>query len=181
MNTKKKNKKFSILVDTSYLITLSDHKNRSNGSTALDYQKYFQDNGYDLLLSTIVVAEFQQGQDIGDILQLGSFRLLPYNLEDARMTAHVIQEHNRIKAAGVSGGASALQVSRAQFKDDYKIIGQAENHKIDFIITDDVSTLARYTEKLCKADSISVKVIKLAEGFNMSHFNGGQITLVPPA
>ena len=175
MNKNRQVKPYSILVDTGYLINLSDYKNRDNGQVALSYQEYFINNQFNLLLSSIVVAEFHQRQDIKDILKLKVFKALPYNINDAVATASILEQYPRGKANNIRSSAT----SRAEFKDDYKIIGQAENNKVDFIITNDVSTMARYATNLNELGIISTKVIKLKDGFRESYFNNGQEALMP--
>jgi len=124
-----------------------------------------------MYLSTIVVSEFQQMQTVADIIASGNYILLPYNYEDA------------IKTAEISfnlGGASRKDPSsiRAQFKDDLKLMGQAESNNIDFIITEDESTLGRYCKKLKLAQLFNSEIITLKDGFDRSFFNSGQSSLL---
>jgi len=161
-------KNLSVLVDTSYLITVYD-KNRPNNGTAYKYYRYFLKNKITMLLSTIVITEFQQGQPVADIINSGHYIILPFNFDDA------------VKAADIAynlGGTDRRGDSMPKFEDDLKIMAQAEFNKIDFIITEDESTLARYCKKLQKAGMFDSKVIVVKDGFDASWFNDGQSTLL---
>lgn len=171
--TLNKQKQLSVLIDTSYLITLLD-KTRDNNQAALSYQKYFVEQKFELFLSTIVITEFHQKQDIKGVLELNVFNILPYNFEDARATGGIISRYYDLVGIKDSFGNQ----NRAQFKDDFKIIGQAKNNNVDFIITDDTRTLSKYIETLNNHKVIMTNIIKLRDGFDISHFNGGQKPLI---
>lgn len=156
-----------VLVDTSFLITLFDDK-RANHKVAKQYYKYFIENGIEMYLSTIVIAEFNQGQPISSVLGSGNFIPLPYNIEDAMRTSEI---------AFQMGGVEKRGNGNPKYKDDIKLIAQADIHKIDFIITEDKSTLARYCENLKKGSVIDAEAMTLADGYDISHFNNGQTAL----
>lgn len=156
-----------VLVDTSFLITLFDDK-RTNHKVAKQYYKYFIDNDVEMHLSTIVIAEFNQGQPISSVLGTGNFIPLPYNIEDAMRTSEI---------AFQMGGVEKRGNGNPKYKDDIKLIAQTDVHKIDFIITEDKSTLARYCENLKKGSIISAEAITLVDGYDTSHFNNGQTSL----
>ena len=160
--------RFSIIVDTSYLISLADYKARAHGETALSYQKHFEANEFELFISVIVAAEFHQGQPIEDIMDLGGFRFCPYNLDDAKTTADISKECTFEKTD---------DNSRAQFKDDIKIIAQAQRYEADFIITQDENTMTKYVKRLNQKGLLKTRVIKLQDGFLSSHFRNGQMVL----
>ena len=166
MNKKARQKRPAIMVDTSYLISLADHSTRKLGPTALKYQKYFENNEFELLISVVVAAEFHQKQPIEDILELGCFRLCPYNLDEAKTTADLSKECVFEKTA---------DNSRAQFKDDIKIIAQAKHYKADFIITEDENTMAKYLGRLRPDGHIATRVITLQNGFSTSYFDDNQV------
>jgi hypothetical protein len=165
-------RKKSVLIDTSFLITLYAAKieeaDRKNQSVAKKYFRYFLDNSIRMLLSTVVVSEFQQMQPIVDIVNSGNYIILPYNYEDAVATADIAYNVD-----GVIRGSG-----RAEFKDDLKLMGQAKAENIDFLITEDSSTLAKYCEKLTKAGMFKTRVITLESGFDNSHFANGQKSLL---
>jgi hypothetical protein len=68
--------------------------------------------------------------------------------------------------------------SKAEAKDDIKLIAQAEINEITYIITADKKTLFKYCEKLNKAGIAKVKPIVLADGYDSTIFNNGQSALV---
>lgn len=160
----------SVLVDTSYLITLYDD-GRPNHKTAKTYFKYLLENKIKIYLSTIVISEFQQGQSVVDLINNGKYIVLPFNYEDAIKSAELafnLGGQNRSQ-----GGETA-----AKQKDDIKIMGQAEQKKIDFILTEDESTLTRYAGRLSGAGIFSPKIIKMSDKFDSSWFNNGQASLL---
>lgn len=161
--------KHSVLVDTSFLITLYDDS-RTHHKTAKKYFKYFLGRSITLHLSTIVIAEFHQMQSIIDVVGSGNFIILPYNYEDSMKTADIAYQ--------LGGVERKRDGSNPKYKDDLKLIAQAQCHEIDFIITEDSSTLARYCERLSKAGVLSTKPIILSEGYDESHFNNGQASLL---
>lgn len=162
------NRSLTVLVDTSFLITVYD-KDRANHALALKYYKYFIKNSIKMYLSSIVVSEFQQMQSIVDLINTGNYILLPYNYDDAIKTAEV--SYNL-------GGTDRRGDSNPKYKDDLKLMGQAESNSTDFIITEDESTLARYCEKLSKAGIFKPKIIIVKNGFDTSAFNNGQSSLI---
>lgn len=67
--------KISVLLDTSFLISLSD-KNRPNHEVAKQYYQHMIEQNITMYLSSIAVSEFSIKQDIRD-LPLKNFRILP--------------------------------------------------------------------------------------------------------
>jgi hypothetical protein len=157
----------SVLCDTSFLISLYDDS-RPNHEVAKKYHKHFIRNGVIMYLSVIVISEFHQVQPITDLIASGNYIVLPFNYDDALKTADT---------AFSLGGLDRRGESNAKFKDDLKLIGQAKNKDVDFVITEDARTLYRYCERLNKAKMLDTKPIALKDGFDASHFNGGQSTL----
>lgn len=158
----------SVLIDTSFLISLYD-TTRTNHKAALKYHKYFIENGITMYLPTIVVSEFHQKQPITDIYASGDYITLPFNYEDAVATADIAYQ---------LGGLERRDENTAKRKDDLKLIGQARNKKITYIITDDERTLARYCKRLSEAKLLECKIIVLGDGFDSSILNGGQKSLL---
>lgn len=161
-------KKMSVLVDTSFLITLFDDK-REHHKTAKKYYKHFIDKGIVMLLSPVVIAEFHQMQSIVDVIGSGNFKVEPFNYLDGISAADIA-----FKLGGVERKRDG---TNPKYKDDLKLIAQADNNKVDFIITEDKSTLARYIERLNEAKVLNTKCIILKDGFELSWFNGGQSSL----
>ena len=161
-------KKLSVLVDTSFLITLFDDK-RTHHKVAKKYYKYFLGHSITMYLSPIVVAEFHQMQSIVDIVGSGNFILLPFNYPDGMNSADI--------AYKLGGVERKRDGTNPKYKDDLKIISQAQTNEITFIITEDDSTLARYCKRLQDAKVLGTKVITLSGGYDESWFNGGQSSL----
>lgn len=157
----------SVLVDTSFLISLYG-KDRANHRTARKYFEKFIENSVEMMLSTIVISEYQQMQPIVGIISSKNYIILPYNYQDAIATAEI--------AYNITGEMRGS--TRAEFKDDLKLMGQAKAENISFVITDDESTLAKYCKKLSAAGMFSPKVIILKDGFDDSYFNQGQASLI---
>ncbi|PKL30798.1 hypothetical protein CVV43_05340 [Candidatus Saccharibacteria bacterium HGW-Saccharibacteria-1] len=159
----------SVLIDTSFLITLFSD-DRPNHDIAKKYYKYFLNNSITLYLSTIVIAEFSQGQPISSVIGCGNFRILPYNVDDAIRTADV---------AFQMGGIQRRRGSdNPKYADDIKLIAQADKNSIDYIITEDSSTLSRYCKKLNDGAIIKVNPIALVDGYDVSCFNNGQTSFL---
>lgn len=159
----------SVLVDTSFLITVYDDS-RPNHETALKYYKYFLDNSVTMYLSTIVIAEFHQGHTAATILTSGHYIPLPFNVTDAIEFSNIAHD---------LGNDARRGGSRPEYRDDLKIMAQAKKNNIDYIITDDHSTLMRYCTRLSEAEMFNTRVIPLNEPFNMSWFNeDGQTSLL---
>jgi len=125
-------------------------------------------NNITMQLSTIVISEFHQKVSAVELLSTGNFRTLPFNVDDATTTGDIAFK----LGSGVRGDQS-----RAEFKDDIKLMAQASSANLDFIITDDLDTLAKYCRKLADVGVYKPEVIVVSEGFTAAHFNGGQATI----
>ena len=158
----------TVLVDTSFLITLYNKK-RPNHASAFRYFKYFIEKSIKMYLSTIVISEFQQMQPILDLINSRNYIVLPYNYEHAIKTAELTYN---------LGGTSRRGSPNPKYKDDCKLMGQAEHEDINYIITEDASTLARYCNKLSRASLFKPKAIIVKNGFDVSIFNNGQTSLI---
>lgn len=156
----------SVLIDTSFLITLFDDS-RSNHSVAKQYYQYFINNQIDMCISAIVASEYEQKDSIDDIINTGNFIILPFNYDDGKVAGSFAASLN----GGDRGGAS-----RDAVKDDVKLLAQASNNELTFVATDDASTLANYCRRLNDLNLLSTSVITL-ESFDISLFNGGQTGL----
>jgi hypothetical protein len=60
--------------------------------------------------------------------------------------------------------------SRAVIRDDVKLMAQAAHESIPFILTEDVSTLYKYCERLRISGDLKIKAIKLIDGFDSCAF-----------
>jgi len=169
MSEKKKLQR-TVLVDTSFLIYLGNKEAGDDHKTAKKYYDFFLKNNIVMKLSPIVVAEFHQVQSIADLMQTDNFQVLPFNYEDGLRSANVAYE-----LGGTTRGGR--DKDNIKYMDDIKILGQAANNDIDFLITHDKSTLAKYCTKLHKSGMIKTEVIVINEPFDGSIFNGGQSAL----
>jgi len=144
----------SVLLDTSFLISLVDSKH-DNHKTAKQYYTHIIEQKIPIYFSSIVASEFAIKQPITD-LPLNNFRALPFNLPHS------------IKAAEIWGLLDGRDSgdSRAVIKDDIKIIAQALKEDIEFVLTDDAKTFYKYCERLRTANNWSIRAIKLVDGFN---------------
>lgn len=79
----------SALIDTSFLITLSDPK-RAQHDTAKRYFRECIDRRVPLYLSSIVISEFQVKQAVTD-LPLRNFIVLPFNIDQAMACGMLIR------------------------------------------------------------------------------------------
>ena len=86
----------SVLLDTRFLISLSDPA-RPHHAAAVDYYKECIRRQIPMMLSTVVISEFQVGQAIND-LQLRNFMVLPFNIEHAMACGLLIRAQERTRA-----------------------------------------------------------------------------------
>lgn len=147
-----------IILDTSFLITLLDAQ-RSNHNIAKQYFKYFLENKFLLFVSAISISEYCIKGDIEE-LPLNYITILPFNLEDAILSKKV----NFLRADRTSA-------DRDSIKDDFKIIGQAENRRCDFIITDDKNSLYKFVKELKKSDTIQTLDAIILDSFTPTLLN----------
>lgn len=148
----------SVLLDTSYLISLVDG-NRPNHAIAAKYYRLMLDQNLPMYFSSIVAAEISIKQPISDF-PLGNFRTLPFNIPHSVAAGHI---WNLL-------GARDAGDARAVVRDDVKLIAQAARESIPFILTEDGSTLFKYCERLRSSGNLKVRAIKLADGFDANAF-----------
>jgi predicted nucleic acid-binding protein len=154
----------SVLVDTSFLITLADPA-RQHHETAKTYFREALKAQVPLYLSTIVVSEFQVKQPITD-LPLRNFIVLPFNIDHAMKVGLLMQATARDQ-----------DDERNAVKDDVKLIGQAACESISHIFTEDEKTLAKYVKRLTDSGHCSIQSILMAKAFDGAWFDGGQMSI----
>lgn len=164
-----KQQQSSVLVDTSYLINLYNSEAHRHKEARV-YFKEFLDRGVTMYLSTIVVSEYQQKQPVTQMVNSKNYIVLPYNYLDALKTAEMSYNLGNTDRVGGEDKASC--------KDDIKLIGQAVEADVTWIITDDEKTLFKYVEQLHSAGIITVKPLALSSGVDKSIFNNGQAQLI---
>ena len=158
----------TVVLDTTFLISLAD-KSRSSHSAAVDYYRYFLEHNIEMLLPTVVVAEFCIRQSL-DVLPMRNFRVLPFNLADAIQCAELNAPASRADA-GQAGQRDAV-------KDDFKIMAHAKTEGASLLATDDAETLGAYMDRLRADHRIDCRVVLLRDGFDPSRVNGtGQTEL----
>jgi hypothetical protein len=166
-----------LLVDTSYLISFAD-PNRRYHAAAVDWFRYCVEQGLVLELSTLVASEFEVGQPITD-LPLRNFHVMPFNLPHARKAAELLK-------ALRSGKIHRDETDRRDCViNDLKILGQAVSEGVDFMLTEDATTLAKYARRLKEGGFCSLRVVLLKGGFDagllespdqqLLNFGGGNI------
>ena len=146
----------SVLLDTSFLISLVDGS-RPNHPTAAQYYRLMLEQQCPMVFSAIVAAEFAIGQPITD-LPLKNFRPVPFNIP------HAVEAARLWNALGNRDGGD----NRAVVRDDIKLLAQAAHESIPFILTEDASTLHKYCERLRNAGMLRVRAVKLVCGFDSS-------------
>lgn len=144
----------SALLDTGFLISLVNAR-RAHHATAVQYYRHMLQNDVPMYFSAIVAAEFGIKQPITD-LPLNNFRILNFNIPHGQKAAELWN------ALGSRDAGDARQVVR----DDVKLIAQASHESIGFILTEDVSTLFKYCERLRQGNQSQTRAIRLADGFD---------------
>ncbi|RZJ60510.1 MAG: hypothetical protein EON49_08210 [Acidovorax sp.] len=151
----------SILLDTSYLITLADPA-RVHHEIAKRYLREALAHGCPLYLSAVVASEFQVGQPVTD-LPLRNFHVLPFNIDHGMTAGNFMRVLPR-----------DARDDRVAVKDDIKLLAQMVCESITHILTEDSNTLAKYLARLRDQGQTSAQAIVLAQGFDAAWFNGGQ-------
>ena len=151
----------SILVDTSFLITLADPTRRHH-EAAKAYLGESLKAGVPLYVSAIVASEFEVKQAVND-LPLHNFIILPFNSDHAMMTGRLMRSVSRDPGD-----------ERNSVKDDVKLIAQAVCESVTYVLTEDEMTLAKNIKRLADAGECSLRAILLADGFDPAWLNGGQ-------
>lgn len=156
----------SVLLDTSFLISLSD-PTRAHHAAALQYYKACITRRVPMLLSTIAISEFQVRQAIND-LPLRNFIVLPFNVDHAMACGLLVRASTRDPGD-----------DRARVKDDFKLIAQCQCEAVSHVLTEDRNTLTKYLEKQTERGLLSTRAVLLSAGFDEAWFESGQARLIP--
>ncbi len=156
----------SVLLDTSFLISLSDRA-RAHHATAVAYYRECARRQVSMYLSTIVISEFQVRQAIND-LPLRNFVVLPFNVDHAMRCGLIIRQMTRDP-----------EDDRVRVKDDFKLLAQCDCESISHLLSEDASTLAKYLDRARDGGLAPTKVVLLRDGFDAAWFENGQTRLVP--
>lgn len=149
----------SVLLDTSFLISLVDDTRKCH-KQAVNFYKYFLENKIDMYLSTIVCSEFGIKQDITE-LPIETFRILPFNLPESCNNVGVFDSYFK----------GTENIDRVSIKDDYKLTCQAIYYNLTYFITED-SPLCGKLQSLLQCGIIKTQSIFSPNGheqfFNLS-------------
>ena len=156
----------SILLDTSFLISLSDPARPHHLAAQAYYRECIQ-RQVPMWLSTIVVSEFQVKQAIND-LPLRNFIVLPFNVDHAMACGLLVRAQAR-----------DAEDDRVRVKDDFKLVAQCQCEAISDVLTEDATTLVKYVKRLRDAGIVQTRAVLLRDGFDPSWFENGQSRLVP--
>lgn len=144
----------SVLLDSTYLISLVDDT-RKYHQQAKDFFKYFIDNKYPMILSSIAASEFCAKQPITD-LPLSNFKFLSFNIPDSQHLRHLFMDYINDRKPGES---------RIAIKDDFKLISQASFNKLGFLITED-DNFFKKLNSLNQKSLLTTKALFLPNGVN---------------
>lgn len=155
-----------VLLDTSFLISLSD-PTRPHHAAATAYYKECIARQVPMLLSTIVISDFQERQAIND-LPLRNFMVLPFNVDHAMACGLLLRAQARDPAD-----------DRVRVKVDFKLVAQCQCEGISHVLAEDGRTLAKYLDRHRAEGVVPTQCVLLRDGFDASWFENGQARLVP--
>jgi len=122
----------SVLLDTSFLITLHD-KTRANHETAARYFQHWIPRKVTLYASTIVVAEYSAKGEISEVI-LRHLHVLPFNYSHAVRAGQLVAMQLSAKE---SLTFPKTDDPRDAVKDDIKLFAQTHVTKSTLLATDD--------------------------------------------
>ena len=154
----------SVLLDTSFLISLSD-PTRVHHAVAERYYKECIARRVPMFLSTVVISEYQVKQAIND-LPLRNFIVLPFNVDHAM-------------ACGLLVRTMPRDAGDDRVKDDFKLIAQCQCDGFSHVLSEDASTLTKYVQRFRESGHVETRSILLKDGFDAAWFENGQSRLVP--
>jgi hypothetical protein len=156
----------SVLLDTSFLISLSD-PGRAHHGVAQQFYKECIARRVPMFLSTVVISEYQVKQAIND-LPLRNFIVLPFNVDHAMACGLLVRAIPR------DAGDDRVRV-----KDDFKLIAQCQCDGLSHLLSEDASTLTKYLGRLRESGQVDTRAILLKDGYEPAWFENGQQRLVP--
>lgn len=151
--------KEAVLLDTSFFIRLLDRDDPLH-SNAIGYFKYLTENDFELLISTISIAEYCIRGDIHD-LPLRNLQIIAFNLNHAKRTG----EFARI--AFEERANKKLQVNnRTIIPNDTKLFAQADCEKTaTYYLSSDTESIKVYHAIHSKLN-VNFKFIDLNTPYN---------------
>lgn len=125
-----------VFCDTSFFIRLLDRASDLHNN-AKGYFKYFTENNFKLLISTIAIAEYCVGGDISE-LPLRNLQVVPFNLEHAKRTSELA------RIAFQNKGTLKIN-SRNIIPNDTKLFAQADiDNSVSYYISSDAESFKVY-------------------------------------
>lgn len=145
-----------IMLDTSFLIAYAD-PSRDFHQVAKDYFREAIRLQIPMLVSTLVVAEFERRQELST-LGLGNFRIMPFNFDDGQEAARLAETIRKPETGD----------DRTCLAADIKILAQAKRSNASIILTEDFRTMAKYLDKLRELGLVDCYPLLTKEGFDPS-------------
>lgn len=121
----------SALADTAFLLTLLEPR-AAGHAIAQGYFTYLVEQQVPLYLSTITLAEVQEGLPLEKLPVLPYFRLLPFNLKDAENTGTLRATWEKLEA-----GKKSKTNAQPSTPDVLKLIAQLLNNNVAALLTAD--------------------------------------------
>lgn len=143
-----------VMLDTSFLIAYAD-PTRPKHSVAKQYFREAIRLQIPLLLSTLVVAEFERRQPLSD-LGLGNFRIVPFNFDDGQEAAKFAETLS----------PTDDDDDRVCLAADVKIIAQAKRANAVAVLTEDEKSMAKYIDRLRGKGLIDCHPVLTKDGFD---------------
>lgn len=157
----------TVILDTCFLIALLN-KDSEFHKSAKTYHQYFLTNNIDMFMPTIVVSEFNQLYTIAPLIESGNYRQISFSYRDALAVGEVAF-HLGLTNRGPKADTEDNE-SRAEIKDDIKILGQVKEGKFDYLITSDKGIYNRCL-MLNKAGVVVCTPISIRSHFDSSVFS----------
>lgn len=125
-----------VFIDTSFFIRLLDKTERLH-ENAKGYYKYFLEHDFEMMVSTIAIAEYCVGGNVHE-LPLRNLQIVPFNVDHAKRTGEFakIAFQNR---------KSLNLKERNIIPNDTKLFAQADTEKaVEFYLSSDTESLKIY-------------------------------------
>ena len=156
-----KEKTFSVLLDTSFLIRLLS-KNDPLHQNAEDYYRYFLEKEIPMYISTITVAEYCVNGDISE-LPLRSVRIIPFNIQHAPIAggfANILYSARKTNDISVD--------NRLSIPNDVKLFAQAEcTPDVKYFVTSDTKS-SKLIDKISEKNVVSFEHMDIHEPYTLN-------------
>lgn len=156
-----KEKTFSVLLDTSFLIRLLS-KNDPLHQNAEDYYRYFLEKEIPMYISTITVAEYCVNGDISE-LPLRSVRIIPFNIQHAPIAggfANILYSARKTNDISVD--------NRLIIPNDVKLFAQAEcTPDVRYFVTSDTKS-SKLIDKISEKNVVSFEHMDIHDPYTLN-------------